>query len=135
MVRVSETEGLSGDARLFAQYFRELTNEKNVTQEQMAKKLGRARSYVNYRYLGYKSWTVNEIDTLAPLVECKNVFEVVQKVHRMIKDDEKKNTEDDVPASEVEDILKHVKQGDYTAAAWDEDEKMKEYYESEHDDD
>lgn len=144
MVRVSETEKLTGDAELFARYFRRLLDSKGITQDQVADKLNRARSYVNYRYKGYKSWTVNEVNTLAPLAGCDDVFEVVRKVHGMIQADEAEKAKPQPEArpsvavsspDEVEDVLRRVRKGDYTTAAWDEDERTKEYYESEHDDD
>lgn len=128
----------------FSEAFKTLLEQNSVSQAKAAKILGRTSPYAADRYRGYRSWTFTDVDRLAPYVGCRNVFEVVRKVHGMIQADEAEKAKPQPEArpsvavsspDEVEDVLKHVRKGDYTTVAWDEDERTKEYYESEHDDD
>jgi predicted XRE-type DNA-binding protein len=66
MVRNSELPEIGHTAKSMADFVRRLIDQKNMTQEEVGTIIDRAQSYASLRIKGLKSWTIDELDVLAP---------------------------------------------------------------------
>jgi cyanate lyase len=60
-----------------ARLVREGARRAGVRQTDIAAALGRAQSYVSIRWTGYRSWTLNEVDTIARLLGYDDAFDLL----------------------------------------------------------
>lgn len=68
MVRNSEIPAVGGFASLFARVIKEATEDAGLSGSEVARRLGRAQSYVSVRLNGRKSWTLDELDDIAEML-------------------------------------------------------------------
>lgn len=68
MVRNEEVPPIGGFARVFASTVRALVNAAGISGSELARRMGRAQSYVSLRLNGRKAWTLDELDQIASIL-------------------------------------------------------------------
>lgn len=61
---------------------RQAPEAKSVAQEEAGRIIGRAQSYASLRINGLKPWTIDELDGLAPILGCNDVFALVNAMRQ-----------------------------------------------------
>ncbi|PJM72369.1 hypothetical protein CS006_10560 [Bifidobacterium primatium] len=56
---------------------RSLIEEKDLSQTEIGAIIGRAQSYASLRIKGLKSWTIEELDQLAPILGYRDAFALI----------------------------------------------------------
>lgn len=77
MVRNEEMKPMGATATAIAHAVAQLTAEKGLTNDNIAKRIGRAKSYVNVRMNARKAWTADELDEIAVMLGMANAFELI----------------------------------------------------------
>ena len=68
MVRNEEMPPIGGFARAFAGAVRALVGSAGISGSELARRMGRAQSYVSLRLNGRKAWTLDELDQIASIL-------------------------------------------------------------------
>lgn len=68
VVRNSELPAVGGLTSLFARAIKEATEDAGLSGSEVARRLGRAQSYVSLRMNGRKSWTLDELEAIAEML-------------------------------------------------------------------
>ncbi|NEH12441.1 helix-turn-helix domain-containing protein [Bifidobacterium saimiriisciurei] len=77
MVRNSELPEIGQSSKLLAMRVRSLIEEKDLSQTEIGAIIGRAQSYASLRIKGLKSWTIEELDQLAPILGYRDAFALI----------------------------------------------------------
>ncbi|OXM99918.1 hypothetical protein, partial [Bifidobacterium vansinderenii] len=68
MVRNEQLPPVSGTARAIATFIKADAEQKDVSIADLARALGKARSYASIRYNGLKTWSFDDVDSIAPIL-------------------------------------------------------------------
>ena len=82
MVRNNELKPLGDISKKIALEVRNLAESKGLSQEEIGKIVGRSQSYTSLRIKGMKSWTVEELDKLAPKLGYRDAIELMNVAAR-----------------------------------------------------
>lgn len=77
MVRNEELSPIGGSAKIVAEYVKARAESKNVSIASLAAALGKARSYASIRYNGLKTWNMDDLDAIAPLLGFDSGLELI----------------------------------------------------------
>ncbi len=77
MVRNEEMKPIGATATAIAHAVDQIAKEKGITDEQIASRIGRVKSYVNVRRNARKAWTADELDEIAIMFGMANAFELI----------------------------------------------------------
>lgn len=71
-------------ATAIAAAVRSVVAGKGISGSQLARHLNRAQSYASYRLNGRKSWTMEEVDQIAEIldIEVDDIFDLARKFYR-----------------------------------------------------
>lgn len=77
----------SGNALIIADYVRTRMKELSVTQEDVRAILAAntthdSKGYVQGRVSGKYSWSITELELIAPLIKCEDAFDVAYKAKK-----------------------------------------------------
>lgn len=78
MVRNNELEPTGAISKRIAKNVRAMIEDKGLSQEEVGQVVGRSQSYTSLRIKGLKSWTVDELDKLAPKLGYKNAIDLMR---------------------------------------------------------
>lgn len=77
MVRNNELKPVGTISKQIARKVRELSESKRLSQEDLGRIIGRSQSYTSLRIKGMKSWTIEELDKLAPKLGYSDAIELM----------------------------------------------------------
>ena len=80
MVRNSELPEMGLVNMEVAAAIRSLVEARGLSQTEVGKIIGRAQSYASLRLKGMRSWTVEELDALAPELGFEDFFALMRQV-------------------------------------------------------
>lgn len=64
--------------RVISAYIRSVMKQKHITQTEITNKIGRnAQSYVSNRLNGKYSWSINDLDTIAPMLGLPDALSLI----------------------------------------------------------
>ena len=71
-------------AAAIAAAVRSVVAGKDMSGSELARRLNRAQSYVSYRLNGHKSWTIDEVEQIAAIlnIEADDVIDLARKFYR-----------------------------------------------------
>lgn len=87
MVRNSELPQVGRASKQIAREVRQLIDQKGISQNEIASIIDRAQSYVSLRIKGMKSWTIDELDSLAPALGYQDFFALMRAIRIRIYGD------------------------------------------------
>lgn len=76
MVRKEELKGTSVFTQLVAQVIRNKVKAKGITQLKLSELIHKSKSYVNTRFNGLESWTLDDLDNIAAVLGYENAFTI-----------------------------------------------------------
>ncbi len=68
MVKNSEIPPMGEFARAYARAVRAAVDDNGMSGSELARRLGRAQSYISLRLQGRKAWTLDELDAIASII-------------------------------------------------------------------
>lgn len=77
MVRNNELKPVGTISKQIARKVRELAEQEQLSQEDLGRIIGRSQSYTSLRVKGMKSWTIEELDKLAPQLGYNDAIELM----------------------------------------------------------
>lgn len=77
MVRNNELKPVGTISKQIARKVRELAEQEQLSQEDLGRIIGRSQSYTSLRVKGMKSWTIEELDKLAPELGYNDAIELM----------------------------------------------------------
>ncbi len=77
MVRKEDLPETTEATTIIATYVHDALQSKQITYDDIAKRLKRARSYVGLRVSGLKPWNLDELDILADMFGLDSAFQLV----------------------------------------------------------
>lgn len=77
MVRNNELKPVGAISKQIARKIREISEAKGLSQEDLRRIIGRSQSYTSLRVKGMKSWTIEELDKLAPKLGYSDAIELM----------------------------------------------------------
>ena len=77
MVRNNELKPVGMISKQIARKVRELAEQEQLSQEDLGRIIGRSQSYTSLRVKGMKSWTIEELDKLAPELGYTDAIELM----------------------------------------------------------
>lgn len=81
MVRNEQLEPASEAAKAIARFIKEKITQKGYTVEEVAKKLGRAKSYASIRLSGLKTFSIDDLDKIAKMLGYASTFTLIAEAH------------------------------------------------------
>lgn len=79
MVRKSELKETSATTKVIAEAVSALMNERDMSQNRLAKIIGKSQSYVSTRTRGEQPWTTDDIDAIAKALGLPNGFTILDR--------------------------------------------------------
>ena len=77
MVRNEQLEPTSDATKIIAQFVKEQITQQGHTVEEVAKKLGRAKSYASIRLSGLKPFSIDDLATIATMLGYTSMFTLI----------------------------------------------------------
>lgn len=82
MVRNNELPPVSESTKIIAQFAKTKIQDKGYTVDLIARKLNRAKSYASIRLAGLKTFTIDDIETIAILLGYSSALEFLSGIPR-----------------------------------------------------
>ncbi|MFH6891569.1 hypothetical protein ACHEUQ_03195 [Alloscardovia omnicolens] len=104
MVRKDELPETTETTEIISKYIHDELQSQQITYDDVAEQLKRAKSYVGLRISGLKAWNLDELDILASMLKLDSAFQLVNNArayNQMSKNREYTYSEDfDLAANE-----------------------------------
>lgn len=121
MVKKEDLKGTSVFTKLVAQVIRNRVKAKGITQLRLSELIHRSKSYVNTRFNGLESWTLDDLDNIAAALGYENAFTIFD-LARGLDPTQQKHEEQQTAEEQTQQTEPDNKEydSDYIVAHWKE---------------